>query len=318
MRTVDEAVLAKAGQELFRELLRLYPVADPDDYFRGGAWRDDVMKMDIRLVWTHRREAGAPDPVPLEQVKMPELPPGAQTRRAGAVGAAGARPAAAAGKAVAGKAGAPAPAVELRLIALFVAKWKLEPSRTKLMLARLTPARRRYVIQKFKASAPGAGATEELEQYIADCAESNVWATAAGPSMAPSAAVTPTASSRLAAAAGTKRPLASVIPSSASSKVDSKRPRIPAARSVTPSIAPSSAITPSSARPTPSRPAAQQLRPAGSVNREPPPDSLPQHMLMQPRAKGAPKPSAPKPAAPKQPAAAPKPGEMIRNLLDTL
>ncbi|CAE8718559.1 unnamed protein product [Polarella glacialis] len=63
--------LEKSGPELFRELLRVYPVAEVDDYWRNGAWQDAVMRTDIVLVEAHRKEAGAPDAPELSEVEMP-------------------------------------------------------------------------------------------------------------------------------------------------------------------------------------------------------------------------------------------------------
>ncbi|CAK0884986.1 unnamed protein product, partial [Prorocentrum cordatum] len=136
----DERLLKK-GPDLFQELLRVYPVAEPEDYFKAGQWRDEVMKTDLQLIEAHRLEAGAPDPPALDEVKMPELP---TAQPAGA----GVRPPVTGLSALMGAratvaGGAPALAapgsgvVELRLMALFVAKWKLDATKTKLALAKL-------------------------------------------------------------------------------------------------------------------------------------------------------------------------------------
>jgi len=211
----EEEALNKTGIELYRELLRVYPVAELDDYYKGNVWKDEVMKVDLQLVMAHRKEAGAPDPVPLEEVKVPDIPkapagfmgivlPGQAglVRPAGALGvvppAAGATATAVAG----------GPVAELRLIALFVAKWKLDPSRTKMMLAKVTAVRRRYVIEKFKATGEGMEATNSLEQFIAECESSGVWDTAT-PATTP--AVTP-AATPAATPVGTPRPAVVVPP----------------------------------------------------------------------------------------------------------
>lgn len=112
----------------------------------------------------------------------------------GAAGAAGTRPTptllggAASARAATSSAAAAAggPLAELRLIALFVAKYKLDPTRTKLLLAKLTPARRRYVIQNFKTAAASGGelAMKALEGYIAQCERTNSWGGAATPTAA--------------------------------------------------------------------------------------------------------------------------------------
>jgi len=217
--------------------LRVYPIAELEDYFRGGLWKDDVMRTDISLIYAHAREAGAPYPPALKDVKMPELPKSIQmaarpTFQAGVPGvrpvvatavvkpppAAGtaAAPAAAAAAAPGAAAAANAAgtqATELRLIALFVAKWKLDPNRTKLILAKLTPPRRRFVIQSFKNA--GGDPTASLEQFIAKCEQTNSWGAATTP-------VAATAQAGFAPqAAGVKRPLTPTM------TVDpNKRPRL--------------------------------------------------------------------------------------------
>lgn len=118
---------------------------------------------------------------------------------------------------------------ELRLIALFVAKWKLDATRTKTALAKLLPARRRYVIANFKSTETGSAATDALEKYIQECEKSNSWGAATA-----AAATAPVA---------VKRPFAAVAPV----VVDpNKRPRMP---------------TPVA----PMRPAAMPLRPFAAV-----------------------------------------------------
>merc|ERR1719337_803967 len=96
--------------------------------------------------------------------------------------------------------GSGGPSAELRQIALFIAKWKLEATKTKLLLARLTPPRRRWVMAKFTHTGVGAS-TSGLEQYIAQCERTNSWDGAPGSG---SASSTPTTS-------GLKRPLASTV-----------------------------------------------------------------------------------------------------------
>eukprot|EP00928_Gymnodinium_smaydae_P095059 TRINITY_DN8107_c0_g1_i1.p1 TRINITY_DN8107_c0_g1~~TRINITY_DN8107_c0_g1_i1.p1 ORF type:complete len:258 (-),score=66.67 TRINITY_DN8107_c0_g1_i1:269-1042(-) len=67
-------IVAKSGPELFRELLRHYSEAEVDDYYKNGIWKDDDLRADLQLVIQHRKEAGADDPPPVDEVKMPELP----------------------------------------------------------------------------------------------------------------------------------------------------------------------------------------------------------------------------------------------------
>lgn len=182
---VDEEILAKSGPELFKELLRVYSVAEVEDYFKAGQWKDDLMRTDIQLMYQHAREAGADDPTPLEDVKMPELPrallplgalqPGISRTAPGLLSARPVvtlAPTSLAAKPVAVTAATAA--AEVRLTALFVAKWKLDASRTKLMLAKLSPLRRRYVIQQFKAP-PGADPTSALQAFITKCETTNAW-----------------------------------------------------------------------------------------------------------------------------------------------
>lgn len=114
--------------------------------------------------------------MPLHGLPRPSLPGGvAGLRLGGLVGArplgmapvAGARPLATPGTGAAN---------EVRLIALFVAKFKVGPLKTKSLLAKLTPIRRRFVIQSFKTTETGDAATEALEAYINECEATNAWA----------------------------------------------------------------------------------------------------------------------------------------------
>lgn len=195
-----EEALTKTGGDLFKELFRIYPVADPEDYFKNGQWKNDVMKADLRLIESHRRECGAPDVKDLDEIKCPDLPQQQAAFSAGGqpawvqptwaqqqlglgglvVKPAGLVPSGSVtgivpGAAVAGTASV----VEIRLIALFVAKWKLDPATSKQILAKLTPTRRRYVIQNFKATKTGVEASSELEEYVAQCELDASWDAAA-------------------------------------------------------------------------------------------------------------------------------------------
>jgi len=165
-----EEALKKTGPDLFKELYRVYPVADPEDYFKNGQWRNDLMKSDLTLLEAHRREAGAPDAPDIDAITFPQMPMQAATPTLGGVKLA-------AGQGVVPGAGAQV--VEIRLIALFVAKWKLDPATAKECLSKLTPARRRYVIQQFKTTSSGVEATEELKTFIAACEKDGKWDTGA-------------------------------------------------------------------------------------------------------------------------------------------
>eukprot|EP00931_Biecheleriopsis_adriatica_P091738 TRINITY_DN6561_c0_g1_i1.p1 TRINITY_DN6561_c0_g1~~TRINITY_DN6561_c0_g1_i1.p1 ORF type:complete len:295 (+),score=37.31 TRINITY_DN6561_c0_g1_i1:59-943(+) len=176
----EDERLSKSGPELFKELFRIYEVAEVDDYYKNGVWKDDLMKTDIQLIDRHRREAGAPEPPELSEVVLPPMPGQSSVAVGGGVGSVG---------------GAVA---ELRLIALFVAKWKLDAARTKTALSKLLPARRRYVIANFKSTADDGTSTDELEEYIKTCESTNAWAAAtAAPTITPVTPVT----------VGVKRPL---------------------------------------------------------------------------------------------------------------
>lgn len=71
--TIVDLVKDKSGAELFKELFRLLPSLSFEDYFKNGIWQNDLMRLDIEVIDAHRREAGAPDPPPMEEVKFPPL-----------------------------------------------------------------------------------------------------------------------------------------------------------------------------------------------------------------------------------------------------
>lgn len=218
----------KKGGDLFKEVIRLYPVADVEDYFKLGQWKDDLMRVDIELIVAHRKEAGAPEPPALSEVKMPPMPtagagPGVAFNGMRPPMPMGARPTVPAGFAngmvrptvLGGKAPslvsaqAGGVATELRLIALFVAKWRLDTARTKLALAKLPPLRRRHIVTTFKAL-PNLDPTSQLLNYISQCERTGSWGGAPGSAPAPVSMM-----------AGVKRPMP------AGSLVDpSKRPRL--------------------------------------------------------------------------------------------
>lgn len=233
---VDESVLGKAGPELFRELVRIYSVAEVEDYFKNGVWRNDVIKHDLQLLAAHRREAGAPDPPDLEDVPMPELP---QTTPVAIPAMVGIR-----------LVGSPTivsaltlhrpptplsttpvvvpatitPMPEFQLVEAFIQKFQLEPTRAKLVLANVPQLRRRFLIQNFQTNSTGAAAMNALVQYIALC-ERNPTGAAVAPAVAAAAAAV--------AAAGIKRPINMVVPPKPLFD-PSKRPRLSLATPITP------------------------------------------------------------------------------------
>jgi hypothetical protein len=202
-----EEVLEKTGQDLFKEILRIYETAEFEDYFKAGKWKDDLMKTDYVLLSAHRKEAGAPDPPALEDVKLPE-----GISKTNVVGAVGLPTAANAAMGAGSASGAVA---ELRLIALFVAKWKLDPTKTKAAVAKLTPVRRRYVIQNFKGTQAGEAGVTELETFIQECEKNGSFSEC--DKKAGAVAIAPVAGTPVpvAAVSGLKRPLTVMAPASA-------------------------------------------------------------------------------------------------------
>lgn len=277
--TPEEAGEAKPdAKELFRELLSVYPSACYEDYFKPpGVWATETLEIDLELIKAHRREAGAPEAIPIEDVEMPDLPkaipvtglagavaggqgvlagtmrtpgaaikplasalaaraagglvppgqvgpkPGSILNRPGApqrpmapaakIGAAAGGTLGPSGAAAMSATAAAGPSAELKQIALFIQRWKLEATKAKLLLARLTPARRRYVMSNYK------GVTT-LDVYIQSCDRTNAWANAkdapAAATASPGAAAGRPAQAKpqsagaapsTAAAAGVKRPL---------------------------------------------------------------------------------------------------------------
>lgn len=312
---VDEDILKKSGADLFRELIRVYSVAELEDYFKAGQWKEDTIKADLQLVWAHRREAGAPDPPDLEDVPMPNVPkvagppmlgvrpivPGGVIRPGGIPVAGALRPAGAlpAGAKVVPPATATAngaasgPAAELKLIQLFITKWKLDPTKAKMVLAKMTPAKRRYVITNFKNATNAADATAALEQYIAQCEKTNAWGAAVAAAtppgvVAPRPAVPKPVAVPPAMMAGVKRPIAPITPVTDASK----RPRI------TP---PTQIITP---------------RPAGAVRPVTPGARPPLAVVRPPGQQVTPR-AAIRPVSPAAKAQE-KPGNLIRSLLQKL
>mmetsp|Transcript_76496 Transcript_76496/g.224528 ORF Transcript_76496/g.224528 Transcript_76496/m.224528 type:complete len:387 (-) Transcript_76496:377-1537(-) len=376
----------KPGSEYFRELLQLFPSAHLEDYYKNGQWQVETIQMDTELIDAHRRESGAPDPPPLETVKLPPIPQAPKIPYSGAAGVI--RPTSASGalrpapgvpsanpaltlgalgrglasgllanakaaqqritplktplKAVAAAAKRPlmnpstaagastaagGSAAELRQISLFIQKWKLEETKGKLLLARLTPSRRRWVMANFKGST-------SLEQYIHHCDKTNAWAAASVSSHAsPSVAGRASAASSI-LSANLKRPLAAAA-SDASKRLRTtsgaaaplRAPHPPAAPpnpALLRSAAANRAWLTSSVRPA----SAPRPKPAGYTPAAP---SVARSAAPKPLAK----PSAPRPSglssalrAGSRPASAPaakpsgakaggleKPGSLIRSLL---
>jgi len=162
--------LKKSGADLFRELLRLYPVAEAEDYWKAGSWQDEIIKRDLVLVEAHRRDSAAPEPPALEEVPMPKAPGQAFTgmilpQRPGITP--GAAPLV-----------LPMAAGQAQKIALFIAGSKLDPLRARPLLNGLQKYQQDYVLENFKSTSTGAEATDELEKYISESKASSVWGSA--------------------------------------------------------------------------------------------------------------------------------------------
>lgn len=216
----------KSGKELFLELFRLLPSSVSEDYYVFGKWNDVDLRLDYDLLAAHRREAGADDAPTLEELTKefgaPQLPGERPVARIGAMTPSVLKPTPAATSVIkplgvsTGLSGfkpaqpktAPPSAVvaaastsgrgqsaELQQIALFIAKWKLEPTKTKLQMAKLTPPRRQFVMTNFAQSGTLTSPTAQVELFIAKCYRENSWGASSG------------ATSGLASTSGLKRPL---------------------------------------------------------------------------------------------------------------
>mmetsp|Transcript_81989 Transcript_81989/g.171615 ORF Transcript_81989/g.171615 Transcript_81989/m.171615 type:complete len:287 (-) Transcript_81989:330-1190(-) len=189
---IEEEILSKSGPELFRELRRLYALAEVEDYCKAGQWKDELMRIDIHLFSQHTREAGADDPPPLEEVKVPEcskVAPGGIVLPMGRTNLPTVKPP------VHGREG------DLRAYASLASKFNLDPAKTKECLDRLQPERRRHVLQSFQTNA----ATKEeamaaLLSFIATCEQTGYWGSTLAPpnlsgmsmpAVRPPAAITP-------------------------------------------------------------------------------------------------------------------------------
>jgi len=374
----------KSGPECFRALLRVFPSARLEDYYKNGVWQTETILIDTELIEAHRKESGAPEPPPLEEVKLPDIrPAGARPftllgtlkppAAFGATKPSGLLPSSApsAGSAsrypllartpppsgsLAGtsrlvqripplkpparlptssygstrlaeqrvplraptrareaaeesdnaegpkrpplirpavrpatSSGAPAPssgpASELRQIALFISKWQLEPTKAKLVLARLPASRRRWVMTNYKG-------TTNLAAFIQHVSRTNAWANALSGASAASGTSTgaapkrPLGSSEGSSNDSSKRPrTAAVAPTSSTSRGP---PPAPAARG---SVGARQAAKATEAPPPSGRPPSQPIR-ASSGNRIPP------RIAPSTNVAGRARPSSPKPTGP--------------------
>lgn len=247
---------------IFAELKKLIPTVQADDYKKNGVWQEEIMKLDAELVRRHREEAGAPEvqttleeyvaPAPdvwekktlavagnlaasLAAAKAAQAAQAAKAATAATNGLPAGMPAVAKASTTTAAAGAAAAsanqaASDLRQIAVFVAQWKLDPTRTKLLLAKLTPPKRRWVMQHFRCptATNGVQATAALENYIQQCEQTNLWKDAEQLNASPSAAAT-------AAAGGVKRP---VPGTSTPAEMAAKIPKLAAMAGMRPAMVP--------------------------------------------------------------------------------
>lgn len=194
--------ITEDGMDLFRELLRYYPIAKVKSYYVQGRWMKRQIITDTNLIMVHREEGGAPPPVDIDDVPMPELPGGYGQMSSSTTSRRGPGPPAVPPVRQPVRGGPPEqkrpltpappreapparaftaqgadhrPTGEGRMIQNFVDKWGLDATRTKLMFSRLLPSKRQMVLETF----PGGGA-DELRQYIARCERENAWGGAKG------------------------------------------------------------------------------------------------------------------------------------------
>mmetsp|Transcript_865 Transcript_865/g.2177 ORF Transcript_865/g.2177 Transcript_865/m.2177 type:complete len:358 (+) Transcript_865:64-1137(+) len=180
------------GPELFRNVVRLLPSANVEDYYKNGKWLKETLLIDAELLEAHRKESGAPEPPEPDEVQVPALPgemretferrealrpplrapsgrPDVRTSASRLTPAPPKGPpppsAIAAQRGSTSAATRPAaPSSELTMMSDFIAKWQLEPTRAKLLLARLPYSRRHAVIKQFEHRGPAA--TEAFEKYV--------------------------------------------------------------------------------------------------------------------------------------------------------
>lgn len=179
-------VLEKKGRELYKELYRLYPLSEVEDYFSNGRWNDAVMSAHYKLIFEHREMAGSPDPPPLSELTFPDLPAGApslpttgQGQLALAVPKIGGGPTQMAqimaaalkmaqggvGGAAGGQANPMTAVAELKNIVTFVTKHKLDFAKTSALIMGLPQNARNVVMTEF-APKDGTATFQELTTFV--------------------------------------------------------------------------------------------------------------------------------------------------------
>lgn len=162
---------------MFRDFLRHFPRARVQDYYKDGKWLMEQLEVDLALVVQHRQEAGAPDPEPLDDVPIPELPAPVQRppppklpptatdyARSGRMAPRDLEPSPVS-RPQTDAHSAPQSNTE---ITDFLDKWNFEPVRARLVLARLTPAKRKEIIETFDHTDPDVPVLSALQRYIAE------------------------------------------------------------------------------------------------------------------------------------------------------
>eukprot|EP00929_Paragymnodinium_shiwhaense_P015458 TRINITY_DN123551_c0_g1_i1.p1 TRINITY_DN123551_c0_g1~~TRINITY_DN123551_c0_g1_i1.p1 ORF type:complete len:330 (-),score=73.14 TRINITY_DN123551_c0_g1_i1:390-1379(-) len=199
----DEEVLAKSGSELFQEFKRVYAEADIDDYYKNGLWKDDLLKLDYKLMVAHRSEAGAPEPPALKDIVKPlQLPCRERLERVpSAHNSSGAQ--------------------DLKELATFVGQFKLDAARSRALMYAQPVPKRRYVYANFSCLETGEEAFRKLEAYIQE-QELMAWAAMPVPEVPPAPAPAPAAvSQQLSKAAVSKSAAVAAVPPAGVSKAAS-------------------------------------------------------------------------------------------------
>jgi len=175
------------GIDLFRQLKRVFPRADHQEYYENGAWDMECLEIDLELVTLHREEAGAPEPPPLEEVPAPVLPEARPPQRPPPQRPP--LPRRPERNGVSGKPLTPAPPAAppwggqrtQHGTQMFIDRWKLEPTRSRQMLQGLRPEAAQWIIRNFKPSATTKDShTGQLRTFISKSRENTPWNGSAG------------------------------------------------------------------------------------------------------------------------------------------
>lgn len=177
---------------MFLELLRHFRTAKVDFYFNHGKWNLTTLRTDTELILAHRKEAGAPPPLGLEEVEMPQLPDapsgpwrtgrtqtlpprgGPDGRPSGGRSSNPGPPKVPPLSAARAKVKIAAASPETLKAKAFATKWGLEATWTRLLLSRYTQPKRQVIMDNF-AGARGTETTKDaLQRFIREC-EARGW-----------------------------------------------------------------------------------------------------------------------------------------------